>query len=279
MNDPVIQTRGLTKSYAALGGFRRHRALGPVDLEIGRGEVVALLGLNGSGKSTLLRLLSGAEPADAGEAILFGNRPGTPNAARRLGYAPDESPFSPSLSVKSNLLDIGYLCGLRGETLKKRTGELLATWGLEEQAHVRTGRLSRGQLKRLCVAQATFHDPDLLLLDEPTGGLDALGVVTFEEMVAAAPSLGKTVVISSHIPSDIQNLCTRAIILKKGEKAADGAIGDILSDPEKWELTIQKPKGAPMDAIENAVAAAGGRVSRSRPAFRGLAELFRRFLQ
>ncbi|MBI3820662.1 MAG: ABC transporter ATP-binding protein [Planctomycetes bacterium] len=277
--EPILRARGLSKAYSTHGGFKRRVALSGVDMEVFEGEVVVLLGLNGSGKSTLLRLLAGAEPAGAGKATIFGFAAGSRAACTRTGYVSQELPFANHLSARSNLADIGYLFGLRGADLRARVDRLLLQWGMAEQAGVRFGRLSRGQMQRLAIAQSLINDPDLLLLDEPTSGLDALGVVTFESLMKEFPRTGKSVVISSHIASDVRNFSTRAIILKNGAKVADAPVSAILEDQNLREFIVEDSRGAKFADIEHAIESTGGRIVQKRAPFRTLADLFRSLLQ
>lgn len=279
MDELILHAHNVFKAYASLAGLRRHTALDGVSLEIRRGEIVALLGLNGSGKSTLMRILAGVEPADRGDAKLFGHPAGTRAACERLGYCPEDGPIIKNLSVITNLLDMGAICGLRRSDARARAEELIEMWGLTSQARVAAGRLSRGQWRRLGIALSMIHDPDLYILDEPTGGLDAFGVVTFESWMKTLRERGKTVLVSSHIASDIQNLCSRVVILRNGAAVADGPVAGIFGDPEKWQITIQRTPTFDPASLEAAVRAAGGEIVQSQPASRGLAALFKEYLK
>jgi ABC-type multidrug transport system ATPase subunit len=272
---PALRAQGLTKSYPIALGLRRRTALTDCDLEVAAGESVALLGPNGSGKSTLLRTLAGLESPDRGEAWIGGARAGTREAFRKLGFCPEESPFPHQLSARRCLLDLGALSGLRGEALRARADAMLERFGLAKEAGTAAGRLSRGQLRRLSIAQAFLHDPDVLLLDEPTSGLDALGVVSLLETLADARGRGRAILVSSHVVSDVEMLCSRAVILRGGAKVADGPVDTILGDPARRELVIEGLGGGALAAVESAVRAGGGRIVASRPARKSLAELFR----
>jgi ABC-type multidrug transport system ATPase subunit len=223
----------------------------------------------------LLRTLAGLEAPDRGEAWIAGARAGTREAFRKLGFCPEESPFPYQLSARRCLLDLGALSGLRGDDLRARADAMLERFGLAKEARTAAGRLSRGQLRRLSIAQAFLHDPEVLLLDEPTSGLDALGVVSLTEALAGARARGRAILISSHVVSDVEMLCSRAVILRGGAKAADGPVDAILGDPARRELVVEGLAEAALAPVDAAVRAAGGRIVASRAARKSLAELFR----
>jgi ABC-2 type transport system ATP-binding protein len=266
-------------SYPEWAGLRRRTALTDVAFEANAGDTVAILGANGSGKSTLLRILAGIDSPQRGIATIAGFAAGTRGACARLGYCPEESPFPPGLSVYNCLHDCGTLSGLRGAALRTRIDALLQLWDLSKVASSRTGRLSRGQTRRLTIAQALLHEPDLLLFDEPTSGLDALGVLTFEETVHRLASERKCVLVTSHSASDVENLSNRILLLKDGRKALDAPTAQALQDDGVRELQISGLDAANLETIKNGVRAAGGMVLSDRPRRRSLADLFRSILK
>lgn len=274
MGSPAVLARGLAKSYPVSLGLRWRSALAACDLAVAAGESVALLGPNGSGKSTLLRLLAGLEAPDAGAAFVAGARAGTLAAFRKLGFCPEESPFPPHLAARPCLLDLAALSGLRGAARRGRVDAVLEQFGLASEGSTRVGRLSRGQQRRLAIAQAFLHEPEVLLLDEPTSGLDALGVVALLAAIADARTRGRAVVVSSHVVSDADALCGRAVVLRGGRKVADGPVGEILGDPGRRELLVEGLDDGAMPTIDAAVRGAGGRLLGARPARRSLADLF-----
>jgi ABC-2 type transport system ATP-binding protein len=270
-----VRADRVSKSYPIRLGFQRRPALLDCSLEVRARESLAILGPNGSGKSTLLRTLAGLEFPDSGEAWILGERSGTPAAFRMLGFCPEESPFPPHMSAESCLWDLGMLGGLRGRALKDRVASELELWGLGRDRRTRVSRLSRGQQRRLAIAQALLHDPRVLLLDEPTSGLDALGIVTLSERIAAARAAGRIIVISSHVISDVENLCVRVAALRSGKKIADGTVEEVLGDPARWELVCGGLDRGGVASVEAAARAAGGTIVTSRPGRRALADLFR----
>jgi ABC-2 type transport system ATP-binding protein len=246
-----------------------------VSLTVARGEVVAILGPNGSGKSTLLRALAGLDVPDAGASWIAGEPSGSRAAFAKLGFCPEESPFPPSSRAADCLYDLGRLSGLRGAALASRVEQELTRWGLDKEGGTRAGRLSRGQQRRLTLAQACLHEPEVLLLDEPTSGLDALGVITLTEFAKRARSRGQTILLSSHAVSDVDALCTRAVVLRRGVKVLEGAVDEVLGDPARRELVVENADEAAVTAIGRAAREAGATVASSRAARRSLADLFR----
>lgn len=260
-------------------GLRKRLAVEDVSFEASPGDVVAILGPNGSGKSTFLRMLAGVETPDRGTAQINGFAAGSREACRAIGYCPEESPFPPYLSVKTCLHDLGILSGLRGATLQSRVADSLEKWNLTKEASSRTGRLSRGQARRLAIAQSLLHNPDLLLLDEPTSGLDALGVITFEETLRAAGAEGKCILVSSHSASDVENMCGRILLMKNGKKVLDSGADEALTNPELTELLVSNITDADVGDVKKNIEAAGGNVVSIQKYKRSLAELFHSFLK
>ncbi|MFN0206604.1 MAG: ABC transporter ATP-binding protein [Planctomycetota bacterium] len=279
MADPVLLVRDLYKSYPIYMGLRKRRAVEDINFEAAPGDVVAILGPNGSGKSTFLRMLAGVEVPDRGTAQIHGFTAGSREACRSIGYCPEESPFPPYLSVKTCLHDLGVLSGLRGAALQSRMNDSLEKWNLTKEASSRTGRLSRGQARRLAIAQSLLHNPEILLLDEPTSGLDALGVITFEETMRAARAEGKCVLVSSHSASDVENMCGRILLMKNGKKVLDSPADEALTNPALTELLVENINGERENDVKKSIEAAGGRVVSIQKRRRSLAELFHSILK
>jgi len=276
--EPVIRVRGLAKSYPVALGFRRRPALRDVDLDVGAGEVVALLGPNGSGKSTLLRAIAGLERCDRGERSIRGAPAGSREACRRLGYCPEDAPFPHYLPARSCLVDLASLGGLRGADLASRVDSALERFGLAAEAKTPAGRLSRGQGRRLAIAQAVLHEPDALLLDEPTSGLDALGTLVLEEVIREARDRGAAVLMSSHLGSDVDRSCSRVVVLREGRKETDGPVDAVLGLSDRREIVVDGLGPDAWRSLDLTVGALGGRIVEARTGKRSLAEIFRAFL-
>lgn len=224
----AVHTRGLTKVYKDFWGRPKVRALEPLDLTIKRGEVFGLLGPNGSGKSTTIKLLLGLIFPSAGDGFVLGERIGTNEVNERIGFLPEESYLYRFLNGEETLEFYGKLFKkLDRKTLKRRVPELLDIVGLDEKARKRKLKeYSKGMARRIGLAQAMINDPDLILLDEPTTGLDPIGTREMKDLILSLKAQGKTVILCSHLLADVQDVCDRITIMFKGrqmELAKDAA--------------------------------------------------------
>ncbi|MDZ7950009.1 ABC transporter ATP-binding protein [Nostoc sp. DedQUE09] len=210
----AICTRGLTKQ------FDRHVAVNDVDLEIQAGEVYGLIGPNGAGKTTLIRMLATAEEPTTGEIYINGDRllrdKSNPKLKRRLGYLPDDYPLYEDLTVWDYLDYFARLYRLREPRRTQRLHEVLELIQLGNKRNSRISTLSRGMKQRLSLARTIIHEPILLLLDEPVSGLDPIARMHFREIIKALQEAGMTVIISSHVLSDLAELCTSVGIMELG---------------------------------------------------------------
>jgi len=210
----AIRTCGLTKQ------FERHIAVNDVDLEIQTGEVYGLIGPNGAGKTTLIRMLATAEEATTGEIYINGDRMvrGKSNSAikRHLGYLPDDYPLYEDLTVWDYLDYFARLYRLREPRRTQRLHEVLELIQLDNKRNSLISTLSRGMKQRLSLARTIIHEPILLLLDEPVSGLDPIARMQFREIIKALQEAGMTILISSHVLSDLAELCTSVGIMELG---------------------------------------------------------------
>jgi ABC-2 type transport system ATP-binding protein len=210
----AISTRGLTKQ------FERHVAVNDVDLEIQMGEVYGLIGPNGAGKTTLMRMLAAAEEPTTGEIYINGNRllrdHSNPTLQRHLGYLPDDYPLYDDLTVWDYLDYFARLYRLREPRRTQRLHEVLELIQLGNKRHSLISTLSRGMKQRLSLARTIIHEPILLLLDEPVSGLDPIARMQFREIIKALREAGMTILISSHVLSDLAELCTSVGIMELG---------------------------------------------------------------
>lgn len=219
-DDILLQAEGLVRDYG------RRRALAGLDLTLRRGEVLGLLGPNGAGKSTTLRLLSGCLPPSQGRIRLAGHDllAAPRQAKRQLGYLPELPPIYPELSVERALHYAGRLRGLAGAALSAGVEQALARCGLDQVRRRLAGRLSKGYQQRLGIAQAIVHRPPLVILDEPTVGLDPLQVREIRQLIGELRT-DHAVIFSSHILSEVQALCDRVMILHRGRVVHEGRPG------------------------------------------------------
>ncbi|MEA5594277.1 ABC transporter ATP-binding protein [Rivularia sp. UHCC 0363] len=210
----AIRTSGLYKQ------FDKHIAVNNIDLEIGEGEVYGLIGPNGAGKTSLIRMLAAAEEPTAGEIYLNGDRlcrdKTNPTLKRRLGYLPDDYPLYQELTVWDYLDYFARLYLLREPHRSKRLHEVLQLIQLENKRNSLISTLSRGMKQRLCLARTIIHEPIILLLDEPVSGLDPIARMQFREIIKVLQEAGMTILISSHVLSDLAELCTSVGIMELG---------------------------------------------------------------
>jgi len=250
---PVV-TEGLTKVYKDFWGRQKVHALVGLDLTLEKGEIFGLLGPNGSGKSTTIKLLLGLLFPTAGRVRVLGSRPGTPAVSQRLGYLPEESYLHRFLTGEETIDFYGRLFGLTGRERRRRTNDLLDLVGLDRRARARQLReYSKGMSRRIGLAQALVNDPELLLLDEPTTGLDPIGTREMKDLILRLRDEGKTILLSSHLLADVRDVCDRIGILARGELKELGRVDDLLTVRDVLQV---RAKGATDAAREAMVAAA-----------------------
>lgn len=241
----ALELAGVAKCYARWFGLARTDVLRGVDLGVARGARLGLAGPNGSGKSTLLRLVAGVEAPDAGTIRVLGCAPRAAAAADRVGWLSDDALFPADMSIRAALKLAGSIHGLRGRELSRRADERLERVGLRAHARQTLGRSSRGMLRRFGIAQAWIHDPDLVLLDEPTAGLDAEGFVVLHEILDEARAAGTTVVIASHAASDLAERCDQVAVLLDGRIAEHGLPADVFARGGLLEIYRRHARAAP----------------------------------
>jgi ABC-2 type transport system ATP-binding protein len=233
----VVSVRGLTKVFKDFWGRPKARAVDHVDFEVRRGEVLGLLGPNGSGKSTTVKLLLGLLYPTRGHIEVFGHSPRHVPTKARIGYLPEESYLYRYLNSRETLQFFGNLFQLPAGDRRDRSGQLLEMVGLS-QAHLRpVGEFSKGMQRRIGLAQALINDPDLVILDEPTSGLDPIGCREVKDLIIALAQRGKTVILSSHLLSDVEDVCDRVVIYYGGKVQAMGSLKDLLATPDSIRIT------------------------------------------
>ena len=247
--EPVVQAVGLTKMFRDFWHRPKARAVNGIDFEIKPGEVVGLLGPNGSGKSTTVKMLLGLLYPTGGRVTVFGKSPRAVETKREIGYLPEESYLYKFLTAEETLDFFGSLFNISPEDRKRRIDQLLDMVGLDHARYRRVGEFSKGMARRIGLAQAMINDPAFLILDEPTSGLDPLGCREVKDLILALKKRGKTVLITSHLLSDVEDICDRVIILYGGQIRAEGALDDLLTVSDKTRImTPQLPKEA-MDKL------------------------------
>ena len=233
----VVSVRGLTKVFKDFWNRPKARAVDNVDFEVRRGEVFGLLGPNGSGKSTTIKLLLGLLNPTRGRIEVFGHSPRHVQTKARLGYLPEESYLYRYLNSRETLDFFGNLFQLSKGDRDKRAEQLLEMVGLSRTQTRAVGEFSKGMQRRIGLAQALINDPDLVILDEPTAGLDPIGCREVKDLILALARRGKTVILSSHLLSDVEDVCDRVVIYYGGKIQAAGTLKELLAVPDTVRIT------------------------------------------
>jgi ABC-2 type transport system ATP-binding protein len=235
---PAVETRGLTKRYPLAWKRKVLLALDHLDLEIQPGEVFGLLGPNGSGKSTTLKLLLGLVYPSEGDARIFGEPCESLEARRRVGFLPENPYFYGFLTGDETLRFYGKLAGVSGAVLNRKIDELIDLVGLQNGRERPLRSYSKGMLQRIGLAQALIHDPDLLFLDEPTAGVDPLGSAQIRDLILRLKKMGKTVVFSSHLLEQVQEVADRVAIFSLGKKILEGSLDLLLGQGHGTQINL-----------------------------------------
>jgi ABC-2 type transport system ATP-binding protein len=272
--DPAARVVALRKAYRTALGLRRRTVLEGVDLLVPAGAILGLVGPNGSGKSTLQRVLAGIERPDGGRVEVLGGSLADPAVRARVGYVPEDSPFPGELDARAVLQLVGSLQGLSRAEVRERGAALLERVGLGPHAGTALRRYSRGMLRRFALAQAWLHRPELVLLDEPTAGLDAQGFDVLEDLLGEARERGAAVVFTSHLVTDLHEHCDELAVLLGGRVAARGTPGELFGREGCWRLELEGLSPAAVDALRVWVRDQGGSVRSLQPAGRSLLELY-----
>ena len=233
----VVSVRGLTKVFKDFWNRPKARAVDNVDFEVRRGEIFGLLGPNGSGKSTTIKLLLGLLNPTKGHLEVFGHSPRHVQTKMRIGYLPEESYLYRYLNSRETLDFFGNLFHLSPAERRQRTEQLLDMVGLGKTQTRAVGEFSKGMQRRIGLAQALINDPDLIILDEPTAGLDPIGCREVKDLIVALARRGKTVILSSHLLSDVEDVCDRVVIYYGGKIQAAGTLKDLLAEPDTLRIT------------------------------------------
>lgn len=233
----VVSVRGLTKVFRDFWNRPKARAVDNVDFEVRRGEVFGLLGPNGSGKSTTVKLLLGLLYPTKGHIEVFGHSPRHVATKARIGYLPEESYLYRYLNSRETLDFFGNLFQLDKGERNRRAEQLLDMVGLGQTRTRAIGEFSKGMQRRIGLAQALINDPDLIILDEPTAGLDPIGCREVKDLIMELARRGKTVILSSHLLSDVEDVCDRVVIYYGGKIQAAGPLKELLAKPDSLRIT------------------------------------------
>ncbi len=237
--DIVLSVDKLSKTFKKPFSRVKVEAVRGISFDVKRGDIFGFLGPNGSGKTTTIKMLTGLISPTSGSATIFGEQAPSPPVMRRVGFLPENPYVYPYLTPREFVDLCGRLNGMRGADLRKRTEQILERVGIAYAMDRAVRALSKGMLQRTGLAAALVHEPDMLLLDEPMSGLDPVGRKEVRDIILEEVRAGKTVFFSSHILSDVEMLCDRVCILRKGEVVVSGAIRELLgTGPRYCEITL-----------------------------------------
>lgn len=259
-NDIAIKTENLTKAYRSFWGRKKILALDKLNIDIKKGEIFGLLGPNGSGKTTTLKLLLGLIFPTEGRAFVLGKTTNDVAVKNRIGFLPEESCFYGFLNADEILDFYGQLFRISRKERKIRIDRLVEQVGLGFARKRPLRQYSKGMLRRIGIAQALINDPDLIILDEPTSGLDPIGTRETKDLILALKERGKTVLLCSHLLSDVQDICDRVAILDKGKLQISGTIDELLSSKDVVEILIRNLSDEAISEVETFIKEKHGEV-------------------
>ncbi len=271
----AISVRHLTKDFKmGLRGLKL-RAVDDLSLEIPRGQVYGLLGPNGCGKSTTLKIVLGLVSGTTGEINILGFPSATAEARRRTGFLPEAPYFHKFLTGRELVRYCAQLSGVSTTQMESAVEAALELAAMTEAASRPIGTYSKGMLQRIGLAQAIVHDPELVILDEPTAGVDPVGAAAIGRMIRTMRDQGKTVVLCSHLLGQVEQVCDRVAIMDHGRLVLEGRLDDVLAQRDRHLMTIEALTPDARVAAESALAAHGARVLSVTHPRRSLEELFR----
>jgi ABC-2 type transport system ATP-binding protein len=266
MIDPAVAVNGVTKIFPVPFQRRSIVAVRDLNLRVAPGQIYGLLGPNGSGKSTTLKIILGLVPPTRGSTAIFGRDSDLVASREAVGFLPENPYFYKYLTGRETLRFYGKLCGLRGVHLRERVAELLELVGLTSAADRRLGGYSKGMLQRIGLAQALVQEPKLIVLDEPTAGVDPVGAREIRDLILDLKRRGITVLLSSHLLEQVQEICDRVGILANGVLVREGALDDLLAIENQTEFVLENASAALVNEVETLAAKAGARlIERGRP--------------
>ena len=245
----IVRSVGLTKVFKDFWGRPKAKAISDVDLEVRQGEIFGLLGPNGAGKSTFVKMLLGLLYPTSGHLSIFGQSSKNVDIKKRIGYLPEETNLYQHLTAAETLDFFGALFNISKAERKVRTDQLLKMVGLEHSRNRPVGEFSKGMARRIGLAQAMINDPDLLILDEPTNGLDPIGCKEIKDLLATLRDCGKTVLVTSHLLSDLEDICDRVVVLYGGKIRAEGELDSLLSITGQTRITTPSLSDSTMNKV------------------------------
>ena len=278
-NEFVVETRKLTKVFKDFWLREKVTAVSNLDLQIAPREVFGLLGPNGSGKTTTIKMILGLLFPTRGRISVFGRLPTDVEIKHRIGFLPEESYLYPFLDARETLDFYGRLFHQPRSQRTRRIDMLLDMVGLSSVAYRRVGEYSKGMQRRIGLAQALINDPDLLILDEPTSGMDPIGTKQFKDLIETLALRGKTIILSSHLLADVEEVCSRVCILYGGKQRAEGTIETLLDKSDLTQIVTEQLSDAELETIQRQLALTNKKVLEVTTPRDKLESLFLRIVQ
>ncbi len=278
-NTVAVKTENLTKVYKSFLGRKKVLALDKLNLDIQKGEIFGLLGPNGSGKTTTIKLLLGLIFPTGGKAYVLGKPTNDVAIKGKIGFLPEESCFYRFLNADETLDFYGQLFRIPRKERKLRINKLVKQVRLEYARKRLLRQYSKGMLRRIGIAQALINDPDLVILDEPTSGLDPIGTRETKDIILDLKKQGKTVLLCSHLLSDVQDICDRIVILDKGKLQIAGVISELLSRKDVIEVQVRNLSNEALNEVETFIKEKQGEVVSIKNPSNTLEDLFLKIVQ
>lgn len=273
---PAVSIDSLTKDFSiGLRGVKL-RAVDNLTLHVREGEVFGLLGPNGSGKSTTLKLILGLLAATRGQCSIFGIPARRVESRRDVGFLPEAPYFYRYLSGRELVCFYAKICGVPRSEIQERAMDAIRLVGMEEAARRRVGTYSKGMLQRIGLAQAIVHDPRLIILDEPTAGVDPIGSASIAELIRELKERGKTILLCSHLLAQVEGICDRIAIMNRGKLILEGAVDHLLEREGMRQINVEGLSEPALEEVRQALARHGAKLREVSSPRIGLDELFLR---
>ncbi len=250
----LIEGHNLSKIFRDFWRRDRVTAVTGVDIEVPRGSVFGLLGPNGAGKSTLMKMILGHLYPTSGTLQVFGKPPTNVEIKQRLGYLPERAYLYKTLTPEEVLRFFGQILELSAGEIATRSDQLLSMVGLDHARKRLVGEFSHGMMRRMGLAQALLNDPDLLLLDEPTAGLDPIGCREVKNLLLTLARRGKTILLTSHLLADVEDVCSEILIMYGGRGLANGPVDELLAHKDQLQVRMPAPDAQGLDALRRVLA-------------------------
>jgi ABC-2 type transport system ATP-binding protein len=274
MIEPAVAVENLTKVFPVPFRLQSIVALRDLNLRVEAGEVYGLLGPNGSGKSTTLKIILGLVSPTRGQTKIFGRDSSLVESRESVGFLPENPYFYKFLTGRETLRFFGKLCRLDGTRLKNRVDELIELVGLTNAREQRLGTYSKGMLQRIGLAQALISEPKLVVLDEPTAGVDPAGSRDIRNIIVDLKQRGVTVLLSSHLLGQVQEICDRVGILAKGKLVREGRLEELIAVENRSELVLENASESLLNEIEKLAAGSNAKLVERRRSTTTLERLF-----